>query len=571
MAKEGIVVPVIDLANFPAELEKLAAASTEVGCFQVINHGIPVALLAEMKETARSLFELPEEVKRRNVNPNVIDGRYRPRNFEPNGKYHESFSIYDAALPSDVLSFCSALDVSPQQRKVITEYFGKLYGLMLVMASKVVESLGLVGRSFEEWSCQARVMSYKFTSQEDIGCIAAPLHTDSSFLTILHADECVGGLQIIDANGNFIDVDPLPGAIFVNIGDMGKVWSNGRLYTVKHRVVCKEVTTRFSIGLFLLAPKDGNIGTELAFIDAEHPKLYQNFIYNEYRKQRNKCEYKISDLALRVFKRRIYVVPVIDLANLPAELEKLAAASTELGCFGVSNHDMPMSLLAKMKEAARSLFEIPADVKLRNVIHNLEDGGYRPPTFSPKSPFYESLGIYDAASPADVHSFCSTLDASPQQWFRDTVKGTMQFLASAPPAGDCLVVNGGVLRPGRADIRWMNNRRTVLAWGRPPFILNIEGKRLSQNSNLDGFRRMSVVLVFQHTQTLVFGKLLGADTGRFSRPVYERFLTVLQEDECVGGLEIMDANGNFIDMDPLPGTLFVNIGDIGKVLIKSYF
>ncbi|PKU66030.1 1-aminocyclopropane-1-carboxylate oxidase like 7 [Dendrobium catenatum] len=335
MAKEEIVVPVIDLANFPAELEKLAAASTEVGCFQVINHGIPVALLSDMKETARTLFDFPEEVKQRNVNLNVIDGRYRPRNFEPNGKYHESFSIYDAALPSDVLSFCSALDVTPQQReineansKVITDYFGKLHGLILEMASKVVESLGLVGRSFEEWSCQARVMSYKVTSQEDIGCIAAPLHTDSSFLTVLQADECVGGLQIIDANGNFVDVDPLPGAIFVNIGDMGKVihqflhisnlsislnyvcinlymvkvWSNGRLHTVKHRVVCKKVTTRFSIGLFLLAPRDGYIGTEPAFIDAEHPKLYQNFIYNEYRKQRNKCEYKIGDLALRGFK-----------------------------------------------------------------------------------------------------------------------------------------------------------------------------------------------------------------------------------------------------------------------------
>lgn len=66
-------------------------------------------------------------------------------------------------------------------------------------------------------------MSYKFTCEEDIGCIAAPVHTDSSFITILQADECAGGLQIIDANGDFIDVDPLPGTFFVNMGDMGKV------------------------------------------------------------------------------------------------------------------------------------------------------------------------------------------------------------------------------------------------------------------------------------------------------------------------------------------------------------
>ncbi|KAH0466383.1 hypothetical protein IEQ34_006486 [Dendrobium chrysotoxum] len=302
MAKDQeIVVPVIDLANFPAELKKLAAASTELGCFRVSNHGMPMSLLAKMKEAARSLFEIPADVKLRNVIHNLEDGGYRPPTFSPKSPLYESFGIYNAASPTDVHSFCSTLDASPQQCKIITEYFEKLHEVTIDIASKVGESLGLNGCSFKDWSCQARLISYKFAFQEDVGRIGVPAHTDSSFLTVLQEDECVGGLEIMDANANFIDMDPLPGTLFVNIGDIGKVWSNGRLQSVKHRVVCKKAMPRISIALFLLAPKHGSIETEPAFIDTDHPKLYKTFIYNVYRKQRNTFDFRTGEI-LHAFK-----------------------------------------------------------------------------------------------------------------------------------------------------------------------------------------------------------------------------------------------------------------------------
>ena len=44
------------------------------------------------------------------------------------------------------------------------------------------------------------------------------------------------------------------------------------------------------------------------------------------------------------------------------------------------------------------------------------------------------------------------------------------------------------------------------------------------------------------------------------------FLTVLQEDECVGGLEVLDpATGEFVPVDPVAGSFLVNIGDVGTV------
>lgn len=52
------------------------------------------------------------------------------------------------------------------------------------------------------------------------------------------------------------------------------------------------------------------------------------------------------------------------------------------------------------------------------------------------------------------------------------------------------------------------------------------------------------------------------------------FLTILQEDECVGGLELMDKSGKFIPINAIPGSFLVNLGDVAKVtfhLIRMLF
>lgn len=43
------------------------------------------------------------------------------------------------------------------------------------------------------------------------------------------------------------------------------------------------------------------------------------------------------------------------------------------------------------------------------------------------------------------------------------------------------------------------------------------------------------------------------------------FLTILQDDENVGGLEVMDSSGSFIPVDPWTGTFLVNLGDMATV------
>lgn len=47
------------------------------------------------------------------------------------------------------------------------------------------------------------------------------------------------------------------------------------------------------------------------------------------------------------------------------------------------------------------------------------------------------------------------------------------------------------------------------------------------------------------------------------------FLTILQDDEGVGGLEVMNKSGEFIPVKPWSGTLLVNLGDMATVCLET--
>lgn len=44
------------------------------------------------------------------------------------------------------------------------------------------------------------------------------------------------------------------------------------------------------------------------------------------------------------------------------------------------------------------------------------------------------------------------------------------------------------------------------------------------------------------------------------------FLTFLQDDELIGGFQVVDPNSmELVPVDPMAGTFIVNVGDVGKV------
>ncbi|KAI3808334.1 hypothetical protein L1987_24283 [Smallanthus sonchifolius] len=278
-------IPVIDLLDFPNQTSKLIAASEEWGCFRLINYHdvLPATLMSDMKAVVRSLFDLPVEIKRRNLDVIAGSGYMAPTAKNP---LYEALGLYDMASRRDVDNFCSQLDASPHQRETILKYAEAVHELFVRIGKKLAESLGAKSENigFENWPCQFRINKYHFTP-ESVGTPGVQIHTDSGFLTILQDDESIGGLEVMNKSGEFVPVDPWPDTLLVNLGDMATVWSNGRLCNVKHRVQCKEATIRVSIASFLLGPRE-TVEPLAELVDDEHPRMYVPTTYEDYRKMR---------------------------------------------------------------------------------------------------------------------------------------------------------------------------------------------------------------------------------------------------------------------------------------------
>ncbi|KAK3034167.1 hypothetical protein RJ639_034307 [Escallonia herrerae] len=280
----GSRIPVIDLQDFPAQSPELVKACEEWGCFRIVNHGniLPASLMSEMKRVVGSLLDLPPEIKRRNTDVIAGSGYMAPSQINP---LYEALGLYDMASYQAVDAFCTQLNASPSQRETIVRYAQAVHELIMDIGQKLAEGLGLAGVLFEGWPCQFRINKYNFTP-ETVGSSGVQIHTDSGFLTILQDDEGVGGLEVMGKSGSFVAVDPWPGTLLLNLGDMAAAWSNGRLCNVKHRVQCKEATTRLSIASFLLGPKEATVEPPPELVDSEHPQLYVPFTYEDYRKLR---------------------------------------------------------------------------------------------------------------------------------------------------------------------------------------------------------------------------------------------------------------------------------------------
>ena len=105
-------------------------------------------------------------------------------------------------------------------------------------------------------------------------------HTDSGLLTLLHQD-ATGGLEVRNADGEWIPAPYVPGSMVVNVGDLLARMSGGRLVATEHRVRSSG-RARYSVPFFCEPGVDAVIDTApVTAVDGSvtsRDKRYEEFV-----------------------------------------------------------------------------------------------------------------------------------------------------------------------------------------------------------------------------------------------------------------------------------------------------
>jgi isopenicillin N synthase-like dioxygenase len=181
----------------------------------------------------------------------------------------------------------------PEFRESVGWLFGALdaMGLQLLQAIAVWLQLerGFFAPTVDAGNSILRLLHYPPVG-EDGPHIRAGAHEDINVITLLLGAE-EAGLEVKDRDGRWLPINPPPGALVVNIGDMLQRLSNHRLPSTTHRVVNpapeRRGHSRYSTPFFLHFNPDYQIRTLPGCVDAGHPDRYpQPITADDYLQER---------------------------------------------------------------------------------------------------------------------------------------------------------------------------------------------------------------------------------------------------------------------------------------------
>jgi flavonol synthase len=267
-------VPVIDVeaaeAGDRAQLEAVRIATEEFGAVQVVNHGVPQDLVADLSAGAGRLLSRPRAEKAVLASPHPYRGwRQWPDDF---GRLElERFNVaqfddIDAARAAGVADEHLGLFAhanlwpadDPGLRDAALAYIEASRGLANRMLGLYAAAQGLPAGSFGLGTLphlRLTVNDYPTWTYPETAADEDKLllleHADDSAVTVLAQKGDYEGLQVQGPGGGWIPVPVIPGALQVFSGQLLARWTGGRLRPGRHRVVAGGTVTRRSMAVFV--------------------------------------------------------------------------------------------------------------------------------------------------------------------------------------------------------------------------------------------------------------------------------------------------------------------------------
>jgi isopenicillin N synthase-like dioxygenase len=292
-AVQGAIEPVsfkLFAEDFPTFARRLGESYARWGFAVISDHGMPQDRIDAALGQARLFFALPEQAKLKHRLPNAGQRGYTPFGVETaKGLTHydlKEFWHVGRDLPAGhpyadriAGNIWPAAEL-PDFRAEVTWLYGALDAMGLKVLEAVAVYLGLERGFFAPTvnvgNSVLRFLHYP-PVPKDGPHIRAGAHEDINVITLLLGAE-EAGLEVRDHDGRWIPINPPPGALVCNIGDMLQRLTNHRLPSTSHRVVNptpeRRGFARYSSPFFLHFNPDYLIRTLPSCVDATHPDRY---------------------------------------------------------------------------------------------------------------------------------------------------------------------------------------------------------------------------------------------------------------------------------------------------------
>ncbi|EPS64517.1 gibberellin 2-oxidase, partial [Genlisea aurea] len=235
------VIPAIDLSD-PQAKTLIVKACEELGFFKVVNHGVPTEFLTRIETEALNFFRLPQSEKDKSgpANPFGYGNKKIGSNGDVGWVEYLLFSTSPVFFSGDIFA-----GIPDSLRSAVKDYVGRVKKMTSRVLEMITEEMKIgdgdgdcLSRLINDAKsdCLLRLNHYPPAPSPVGNLIGFGEHTDPQIISVSRSNN-VSGLQICLRDGEWVSVPPDEAAFFFNVGDMLQVMTNGRLGSVKHRVV----------------------------------------------------------------------------------------------------------------------------------------------------------------------------------------------------------------------------------------------------------------------------------------------------------------------------------------------
>lgn len=245
----------------------LGGSLEETGFAIVADHGIDPALIVKADELARAFFALPEAEKRLWH----VAGGAGQRGYTPFGlevakgaaavDLKEFWHVGRELAPGHAYAATMSPNVWPATSAGFRDTMIELFAAFEAAGARVLDAIGrfldvdpaFFADAIRDGNSVLRLLHYPPIPPGAAG-VRAEAHEDINAITLLLGDE-EAGLELLTRGGAWLAVEPPPGALVVNVGDMLQRLTNGRLRSTTHRVANpppeRAARSRYSMPFFL--------------------------------------------------------------------------------------------------------------------------------------------------------------------------------------------------------------------------------------------------------------------------------------------------------------------------------